>query len=352
MEQRREFVMLARAEGANVRRLCQRYGISPTTGYKWLGRGAELAEQSRRPKSSPERTPAAMEGLVLALRDRHPAWGGRKLRRRLCDQGHVGVPSPSTITEILCRHGRLEPAEAAQHTAWQRFAHSGPNELWQMDFKGHFAIDSGRCHPLTVLDDHSRFAIGLEACGDERGPTVQQRLTGLFRRFGLPRLLLADNGPPWRGEDHTSALAAWLIQLGIHLVHGRPYHPQTQGKDERFHRTLKAELVGRRRFRDLAECQQAFNAWRQVYNSERPHQALQLATPISRYQPSRRSFPERLPPIAYGDGGRINFRNREWRVGRAFVGLPVALRPTLQDGVFDVHFCHQRVARIDLHATA
>lgn len=171
MSMRREFVMLAAREGANRRELCRRYSISPTAGYKWLGRSAgreeDLADRSRRPQASPGRTPAAMEGLVLGLRERHPAWGGRKLRRRLLDLGHNGVPSASTITAILRRHGRMDPQEAARHAPWQRFERAEPNELWQMDLKGHFALDRGRCHPLTVLDHCSRFALGLEARPDE-----------------------------------------------------------------------------------------------------------------------------------------------------------------------------------------
>lgn len=361
---RRELVMLAQCDGANVRELCRRFGVSPTTAYKWLDRfeaGGEagLADRSRRPRGSPARTGAAMAAAILELRDKHPAWGGRKLRRRLLDLGHEGVPSASTITEVLRRHGRIDPAEAGKHTAWQRFERAAPNELWQIDFKGHFALASGRCHTLTVLDDHSRFALAVEACGDEREATVRQRLTAVFRRYGLPERMLADNGPPWgsAGEDAYTALEAWLIQLGVALGHGRPCHPQTQGKEERFHRTLLAEAIGSRSFRDLAQCQAAFSAWRQVYNLERPHQALGLATPASRYRASLRAFPEVLPEPAYGPddivrkvhyGGRIGFGQRVWRVGRAFIGKRVALRPAAQDGTFNVYFCHQRIAGVDL----
>ncbi|MGH7429172.1 MAG: helix-turn-helix domain-containing protein, partial [Candidatus Methylomirabilaceae bacterium] len=179
---RQEFVMLATAEGANVRALCRRYTISPKTGYKWLARyrrqgRAGLTDRARRPHRSPTRTPAALERAVLAVRAAHPVWGGRKIRAVLLARGHQRLPSPSTVTAILRRHGQLAPAEGARHTAWQRFEHDAPNRLWQMDFKGHFALLHGRCHPLTVLDDHSRFAVGLQACGDETGQTVQARLT-------------------------------------------------------------------------------------------------------------------------------------------------------------------------------
>src|SRR5579872_1993809 len=249
MSLRKELVTLASQEGANKRALFRRYGIEPRIGYKWLKRyetegDSGLADRSRRPRSSPDRTPAAMEEKIIGLRRRHPCWGGRKLRRRLVELGGEGVPSASTITAILKRHGLIDVSASDQHRAFQRFEKEKPNELWQMDFKGHFATEAGRCHPLTVLDDHSRFALTIRACTDEARQTVQQALSGVFRRYGVPERILADNGPPWgEPEGGWTVLAVWLLRLGIGLTHGRPYHPQTQGKDERFHRTLKAEVI-------------------------------------------------------------------------------------------------------------
>ncbi|HXU59636.1 MAG TPA: helix-turn-helix domain-containing protein, partial [Verrucomicrobiae bacterium] len=192
---RREFVMLARQDGSNIRALCRRYGIQPRIGYKWLARyeaqgEAGLADRPRRPHGSPDRTPAAVEAKVLALRRKHPCWGGRKLRRRLLELGEKEVPSASTVTAILHRHGLIDPQESAQRMAVRRFERAAPNELWQMDYKGHFATAAGRCHPLTVLDDHSRFALAIAACADERSATVQTVLTGVFRRYGLPERML------------------------------------------------------------------------------------------------------------------------------------------------------------------
>ena len=226
------------------------------------------------------------------------------------------------------------------------------------DFKGHFAVGEGRCHPLTVLDDHSRFALGLAACGDERGQTVQGQLTSIFRCYGLPQRMVMDNGGPW-GHDREhpyTPLTVWLLRLGIAVSHGRPYHPQTQGKDERFHRTLKAEVLQGSAFGDLDQCQRAFDQWRGVYNFERPHQALGLAVPGSRYRVSHRPFPEQLPPPEYGPGdlvrkvqaqGIIFVKGREYKVGKAFRGLPVALRPAAGN-VWDVFFLTHNIAQIDL----
>jgi len=362
---REEFVLLALVEGSNVRELCRRFGISPTTGYKWLERhGAEgrtgLHDRSRRPGHSPGRTPAALESRVLALRDGHPAWGGRKLRRRLRDLGEPDVPSASTITAILRRHGRLDKQGAEPQRPFIRFEHAAPNDLWQMDFKGHFAIGRGRCHPLTILDDHSRFSVCLEACADERGATVQERLTAVFRRHGLPWRILADNGAPWgdAADSPHTWLTVWLLRLGVAISHGRPYHPQTQGKAERFHRSLAAELLPYQPFADLAHCQRRFDAWRHVYNSERPHEALNLDVPITRYRPSPRPFPDSLAPVEYDSAdivrrvdaaGRIYFRNRKFPIGKAFRGHPVALRPAIRDGCFNVFFAEHHVATIDLN---
>ena len=368
MSMRREFVGLASQEGANMRELCRRFGISPATGYKWVERyGTEgvagLADRSRRPNASPARTTPEVEARIVALRDAHPTWGGRTLRRRLEDLGWADVPSASTITAVLRRHGRLDPAAAAAHTAWTRFEHPAPNDLWQMDFKGHFALGTGRCHPLTVLDDHARFSLAVAACGDERGETVRAHLTVVFRRYGLPTRLLTDNGAPWgslAGEGFT-ALTVWLLRLGIAVSHGRPFHPQTQGKEERFHRTLKAEAITGRAFPDLAAAQAEFDRFRARYNLERPHQALDLATPATRYTPSPRPFPATLPPLEYGpddlvrivqDQGIISVQGRPYRVGKAFRGYPIALRPTVDAAVWELYLGPHPIGLLDLDVPA
>lgn len=366
MMQRQEFVGLAEQAGINFRELCRRFGISAKTGYKWRKRASEggaeaLRDRSRRPKSHPRRSVAEVEAKVVELRARHPVWGGRKLRRRLLDLGEPVVPAASTCTAILHRHG-VSLSEPGKHTALERFERGLPNELWQMDFKGHFAtLDGGRCHPLTVLDDHSRYNLALEACGDERGETVRDVLTRVFGRYGLPAMILCDNGAPWGDATaaHT-ALTVWLLRLGVRVAHGRPYHPQTQGKDERFHRTLKAELIASRTWRHLAECAEHFPRFRQIYNKERPHDALNGATPASRYRPSPRALPAHLPSLEYPrtdtlrvvrGTGVLTFGGQTWLIGRAFAGLPVGLRPSAQaDGQWEVFFGSLRLGCIDLAA--
>jgi len=366
MSEREEFIARAREEEANMSALCRAYGISRKTGYKWLKRYRKtgrqgLREQSRRPRHSPNQTAGQVEQLILEARQKHPAWGGRKLKRWLENKGHSGLPAPSTITTILRRHGKLDGRESAKHRRYIRFEKARPNQMWQMDFKGHFALDNGRrCHPLTVLDDHSRFLVGLKACADETRHTVQQQLTDLFRTYGLPQRMLMDNGPPWGGDAYTphTILTVWLLRLRIHVSHGRPYHPQTQGKDERLHRTLKAELLSRTTFHALSDCQPAFDGWRDEYNFERPHEALALDTPDTRFAVSQRPFPETLPAVTFPDGcairrvdvnGRLSFQARRLRVGKAFGGQPVGLLPdVLEDGLVHVFFNDLHIRTLDL----
>ena len=362
MSAREEFCRLAEAGGVSFRELCRRFEVSRTAGYKWLSRwSAEgrdgLADRSRRPRTSPTRTDAEMEAKVLEVRALH--WGGRKIRRRLIDDGVLGVPAASTITEILRRHGKLDGPKANEPRSWNRFEHAEPNDLWQIDFKGHVPlVDRRRLHPLTVLDDCSRFSLVLAACGNQQDATVRGHLTEAFRRYGLPWRMLCDNGSPWGSAGgELTAFAVWLMDLDVGLTHGRPYHPQTQGKDERFHRTLKAELLAHRTFPDLAEAETAFTAWREVYNTRRPHEALGMLVPARRYQASPRPFPDAIEPPEYeaqtqvrtvGRGGQISFNNRRYRCPQALIGRRIALRATDTDGIYDLCYRRHVISQIDL----
>lgn len=365
MSERKTFVSHALKAEASFSALCREFGISRKTGYKWLERYREeglggLEDQPRRPQHSPTQTVPEVEQVIVEARQAHPVWGSRKLKRWLENRGYRSIPAPSTITAILARHGLLSAEESHKHTAWQRFEMDKPNDLWQMDFKGDFPMGNGqRCHPLTVLDDHSRFLVGLKACLNQTTTTVQQHVTSLFREFGLPARMLMDNGSPWGGSpDYPySRLTVWLLRLGIPVSHGRPYHPQTQGKDERFHRTLKGELLKASLFDTINDCQPGFDDWRMVYNDERPHHALDLDSPAAHYQPSPRPFPETLPPLVFPPGaiirkvtltGQVGFRNKLLRVGVAFQKYPVGLLyDDFNDSLLHVFFNNIRVATID-----
>jgi transposase InsO family protein len=363
MDRKGEFVRLALSPGVNRRELCRRFGVSATLGYRLLGRylaegEAGLAERSRRPAGSPDRTPAEIEAAVLAIRAAHPAWGGRKIAAVLKRQG-LAAPAPSTVTQILRRGGVELGAFGGGADRFVRFEHPAPNDLWQMDFKGHVPLRQGRLHPLTVLDDHSRFCLVLAACADEKTQTVQASLIQAFERYGLPWRMTMDNGPPWGSSpgDPYTPLGVWLMEQDIRVGHSRPYHPQTQGKDERFHRTLKAEALDGPPFEDLTQAAGHLERWRGVYNTERPHQAIDLATPIERYAPSPRPYRPNPEPFAYAPDdqlrrvpphGRISFKNRLWRVPKAFSGKLLALRPSANDGVYDIFFRTKLINSIDL----
>ena len=248
---------------------------------------------------------------------------------------------------------------------FRRFEKAAPNLLWQMDFKGRTRIVGGEaaakwCHPLTVLDDHSRYALCLEACANERTGTVKPLLERTFRSYGLPGALYLDNGSPWGGgvPGQWTPLGVWLLKLGIEVIHSRPYHPQGRGKNERFHRTLKAEVLALNCFRDLDQMQESFDEWRDIYNMQRPHEGLEMTVPASRYRPSPRAMPETLTELEYGPAdivrrvgttkAYVSFRGKAWKVPQAFRGERVAIRPRSTDGHYGIFFGANRIATIDL----
>jgi transposase InsO family protein len=365
MSSRQEFVVLSLNKECSMSVLCRRFGISRKTGYKWLARfkqgsTAALADRSRRPHGSPRRCDEVLERKVVELRQKHRSWGGRKIKRRLEDLGEIDVCSSGTVTAILRRHDLIDPVISRQHKAFRRFEYPAPNDLWQMDFKGHFPlIGGGRCHPLTVLDDHSRYALVLKSCGNEQTQTVRGHLIQAFERYGLPHRILCDNGSPWGtsgSPEHFTPLVLWLLRLDVGVIHGRPRHPQTQGKEERFHATLVAEVLRWQAFDNLTASQAVFDPWREIYNTQRPHEALDMNVPAQRYQPSSRNYPTRLPEIVYpptdlvrkvsGNSGII-LHGKRYGIGKAFRGQLIALRATTVDGLWDVYYCRHRVGCLD-----
>ena len=362
MDQRLEFVSLARLDGSNRRELCRRFGISPGTGYKWLERhvsGEGCADRSRRPHASPGRSPAAVEAAVLAVRDQHPAWGARKIHAVLSGK-LSGLPCASTIHAVLHRHDRIVPPPGGAR-ATGRFERQEPNELWQMDFKGWSRLGNGTAlHPLTVIDDHSRYCLCIEALANETGGAVSPVLEQAFRIHGLPLAFYADNGKPWGDSQnmHWSKFGVWLLKLGVELIHSRPYHPQGRGKNERFHRTLKCEVLDLNALHDHQAAQQAFDAWRHIYNHDQPHGGLNHKVPASRYRASSRAMPRKIPEPEYGpdeivrhvppSDGHVAFKGRHWNVPAAFCGESLAIRPKAADGHYAIFFASHHIRDIDL----
>jgi transposase InsO family protein len=377
MSQRVEFCLLASKPGTNVSDICRRFRIARRTGYKWLDRYEEqglagLMDQSRRPHHFPNQTSHEIEEYVVALRKSDPEWGSKKLHKLICNDKESGkykhgrIPCKETITRILDRNGLIDPNRSKLTKGFERFVHQYPNELWQMDYKGWFwLLNKQQCHPLTITDDHSRFNLCLQACKNQQSNTVKNVLINIFSKYGLPYMMLTDNAGPWgsagadpiEGSRCFTELEKWLIQLNIKLIHGRPYHPQTQGKEERFHRTLKQELLEHEQFHDHDHCQKRFDNWREKYNCIRPHEALDFKTPSELYDPSFKTYPEKIKPFEYDmsdikrkvqSNGIISFKNKEFKVGKAFTGEYIALRESTENNIYKVYFCNQLLRIISL----
>jgi transposase InsO family protein len=339
MQLRVEFVVQAKQAYKPLAQLCREYGISRPMGYLWLRRYQEaasvtgLAERSRRPRHSPRRTSAELEALVVTLRERY-GWGARKLQVLLAEQGHQ-LPEV-TLNRILKRHGLVGcPSPAGQAT--QHFERAECNQLAQLDFKGEYALERGTCYPLSLLDDHSRYLLGLWPLSSPNGEAVQAALEGLFRAQGVPQALLLDHGTPWWSPSNghgLTRLSVWLLQQGLRLLYSGLRHPQTQGKVERFHRTLKDRTRHRGLPGSFAEWQHWAPHFRQEYNERRPHEALGMRTPAQVYRPvNLRPYQEQPVTWDYGSAcvrvlnsaGVLDYRGARYFVCEALAGERVRL---------------------------
>lgn len=330
-EQRIAFVAAAQRPGANRRALCREFGICPQTGYKWLARmTAEglvcgATDRSRRPHRSPQRIDPAIERAVVAARQQY-GWAGRKLRGVLAQDG-VSC-STATIDRIIRRQGLTDP-DARARPALQRFEAPAPNALWQMDFKGQYPLRDGWGFPLSILDDHSRFAVGLAALAGTAGRPVEEVLRRCFATYGVPDAFLLDHGVPWWSTPNRhglTQLTVFLLEQDIRLIYSGFGHPQTQGKVERFHRTLGRRLRQWGVPDTRSALGRALTRFRTEYNTVRPHEALGDRTPASCYEPSRRAFRDEPVPWRYpadhqilrvNAGGAIRFDRRLFYVSDA-----------------------------------
>ena len=360
---REEFVKEVMAGETSKKKLCAKYGISRVTGDKWLERhqkGEGLSNRSRAPHNTPNKTDPIVENLVIQVRLRYPAWGARKIVRHLQNKGYTGLPSPSTVCEILKRNGLITPEASQAARPYKRFEHELPNELWQTDFKGHFPMENGiRCHPLTTLDDCSRFSLCVDAKDNERYAGVAESFSRMFEVYGLPLALLCDNGNPWGTAQTTghTRFEVWLMQLDILPLHCRPNHPQTQGKEERFNRTLKDEVLKCKTIKNLSHAQQVFDEFRDCYNNVRPHNALNLDSPAQHYRPSERRMPKAIEEWVYPKeykprkvrgNGYFTLDGIAYFLSEAFVGQTIALRESSLAGCVNVYYRNFKIARINL----
>ena len=360
MEQRVEFAFKA-LTSENFRRLCQEYGISTKTGYKWrerlLRRGLEgLAEESRRPQSSPQQLSQEEVCEMVRLKLAHPHWGPRKIRALYLRQGGQGV-SESSFKRVLeaagltQRRKRRRASEAGRLSSGKRAGQA--NEIWTVDFKGWWHGANGRCEPLTVRDEYSRYLLELRALENARSQTVQKSFERLFERHGLPVAIRSDNGAPFasrRAIHGLSRLSAWWVALGIDLERGRPGHPQDNGAHERVHRDISLELESL----GSETTQEALDLWRHEFNHERPHQALEMRCPAQLYRPSERSFKGNPEELTYATmstrtvnhGGQIHWEKQKLFISSSLAGWSVGLK-VAENTLIEVWFARLLLGHID-----
>lgn len=356
ISEREAFVAAVENSEGTVSALCRAYGISRKTGYKWLKRaekGERLCDQSRSPHLQPSKTAKEIEQLILDVREANPAWGGKTIKAVLETAGYDKIPSAKTCGNILKRNGCIDLQESKKHTPYQRFERERCNELWQTDFKGDFLLGDGtRCFPLTILDDHSRYGLRVEPKYAATG--VKESFIQVFKEVGLPDAVLSDNGAQFSGfRGGYTQFERFLMDLDIQPIHGRFMHPQTQGKIERFHRTMKQEAL-RSVPENMAAAKKHLREWLWRYNELRPHSALGMKPPSSVYRASNRAYFEPTS-YEYAPGAKL-VKVNNWgylRFGPVQVYLSETMRDTMleirpgDNDTFDVIYRNYRIAVID-----
>jgi putative transposase len=366
MTQRMEFVLRVRSGAYSMTEACRRSGVSRKTGYKiwkrWLSRGMDgLRDQSRRPHTSPARTPRFVEELIIDLRRKHSDWGPKKLTKVMSNRfPDLELPAESTIAAILKREGLVTPRKRQRkhkHPGQPFIDAKAPNELWTTDFKGHFRMKNGDyCYPLTVADQHARYLLACKGLLSTRGVGVRPVFEELFRENGLPDGILSDNGVPFatRAIHGLSALNVWWMQLGIRHLRIEPGKPQQNGRHERMHRTLKAKTTRPPAY-DLAGQQELFDGFRREFNEIRPHEALSQETPASVWQPSKREMPEEVKPPEYpghylprlvSNAGTFRFKNNQIFISETLAQQYIGFEE-VDDGIWSIYYYDNLLARFD-----
>lgn len=339
MDERVHFISVVNESDEDFTAICARFGISRKTGYKWVARyeaGGPAALVERRPVAHecPHRTPEDVVHRIIELRKEHPTWGPKKLRARLETLGLESIPAPSTIGDALKKHGLIRPRRRRVHPPMHAMPIAGtelPNDTWCVDFKGHFAVgDKQRCHPLTLTDHTTRYLLKCEGLEKPDELSVRPHFERAFQEFGLPNRMRSDNGPPFAsiGIGGLTALSVWWIKLGIVPERIEPGHPEQNGRHERMHRTLKDEVASPPAA-SMIEQQRRFDVFRRVYNGERPHEALGMKTPLSRYTASRRAMPARPASPEYPDTVKVRKLDPHGRLHFAGQVSKVAVSPLL-----------------------
>ena len=302
-EIRKEFIDAAKISN-NFSSLCREFGITRRTGYKWLERSKitnDLSDRSHARKVIGNKTNFELENIILALRKDNPGWGAKTLRKVLENQGYEDLPCVKTFNNILKRNDCITKEESLKHKAFVSFEKEHCNEMWQTDFKGEFLTkDHNKCFPLDIIDDHSRFLIKIKALTSTANAVIPC-FKEAFYEYGMPNSILSDNGAQFAGfRQGYTQFEKWLMNNNILPIHGRIKHPQTQGKIERFHRTMKNELLNHNDFIDVNDADFALQNWRIKYNNIRPHEALNMKCPAEVYTPSDRTYTDEVKKYEYG----------------------------------------------------
>ena len=301
--------VVRRLQGERVSELSQEFGVRPKTIHKWVRRFNDegvggLFDRSRRPHRSPNRISQSVERRIIELRLEY-GWGGKNLSDLMAREGII--VSPATVDRVIARNGLIRDRDR-QQPATKRFERGSPNELWQMDFKGEYRLPEGRCTPLSIIDDCSRFSVGLFGLRRTTSEQVSRRLIECFDTFGLPDAILMDHGIPWYGTSHQvglSKIAVLLMKQGIRPIYSRVCHPQTQGKVERFHRTMSRHLAWRGIPQGFEAMCEELSSFRRIYNEIKPHSSLSRRTPSDCYRPSPRRYLPSPPDWEYPAGSTI-----------------------------------------------
>lgn len=307
-ELRKEFVLAAK-DCSNFSALCREFEITRRTGKKWLERfenNESLDDQSRRPHTVSNKTSPEVESLIVNMRIDNPGWGARKIRKVLSDNGYMDLPCDKTVNNILNRYNLISEEESLKHKAYVRFVRDNCNSMWQTDFKGEFlTADGNYCYPLDIIDDCSRFLINITAYPNTRNVVIST-FKRAFEEYGMPRSVLSDNGAQFAGfRQGFTQFEKWLMDHDVLPIHCRMKHPQTQGKIERFHRTMKRELLNHQTFANCEEANIALNEWRIKYNTVRPHQALNMRCPAEVYEPSTRHYTDKVEAYEYSGNNHV-----------------------------------------------
>lgn len=360
VEKQREAFVKAAQNCKNFSALCREFEITRKTGYKWLERykaGESMEDHSRAPITVANKTREETEREILLVREENPGWGARTIHRVLENKRYENLPCVKTVNNILNRNGCIDPIESEKRVPYIRYAMEHCNDMWQTDFKSEFLLNNGKyCYPLDIIDDCSRFALAIRPA-ETTANVVIPGFEAVFREYGLPKAILSDNGTQFGGfHQGYTHFEKWLMNLDILPIHGRVRHPQTQGKIERFHRSMKSELLKHHSFDNIEQADQAMQEWRIKYNTIRPHEALNMRCPADVYVPSNRTYPEKIMPYEYSgyyhvvkvnSWGYVRFAGFQVYLSETMIGEYIEFRPTEDDDCFALCYRNFKIAEYD-----